>query len=377
MLSYMHFSNAGHSSRVYLDDQRLIQPKGSFILGQLSPRQLALLIAFIVAILAASLSALGTFGIIPNSEVWWPFAVAVFVFAVAYGAVSFGIEQFIHRRIKMLYRTVHDLKRNPKEMDHLNLKGDVLGQVNEEVRAWARERGDQIEELEEREKFRREFIGNLAHELKTPIHNIQGYILTLLEGGLEDDRVNRDFLERAFTGVDRLNKLVEDLDMITKLESGVMDLRTAPLNLNELVQETKKGMEILSKERGVKLKNTVPQDLMVLADRDRLAQVFTNLFNNAVNYGKPNGTCTVRAYTMGDQVAVELSDDGIGISKQHLPRLFERFYRVGKSRARNEGGSGLGLAIVKHIIEAHDQTIAVKSNEGEGTTFVFTLEKAS
>ena len=346
-------------------------------MGQLSPRQLALLIAFIVAILAASLSALGTFGIIPNSEVWWPFAVAVFVFAVAYGAVSFGIEQFIHRRIKMLYRMVHDLKRNPKEMDHLNLKGDVLGQVNEEVRAWARERGDQIEELEEREKFRREFIGNLAHELKTPIHNIQGYILTLLEGGLEDDRVNRDFLERAFTGVDRLNKLVEDLDMITKLESGVMDLRTAPLNLNELVQETKKGMEILSKERGVKLKNTVPQDLMVLADRDRLAQVFTNLFNNAVNYGKPNGTCTVRAYTMGDQVAVELSDDGIGISKQHLPRLFERFYRVGKSRARNEGGSGLGLAIVKHIIEAHDQTIAVKSNEGEGTTFVFTLEKAS
>ena len=127
-------------------------------MGQLSPRQLALLIASIVAILAACLSALGTFGVIPNSEVWWPFAVAVFVFAVAYGAVSFGIEQFIHRRIKMLYRTVHDLKRNPKEVDHLNLKGDVLGQVNEEVRAWARERGDQIEELEEREKFRREFM---------------------------------------------------------------------------------------------------------------------------------------------------------------------------------------------------------------------------
>jgi len=346
-------------------------------LGQLSPRQLALLIASIVAILAACLSALGTFGVIPNSEVWWPFAVAVFVFAVAYGAVSFGIEQFIHRRIKMLYRTVHDLKRNPKEVDHLNLKGDVLGQVNEEVRAWARERGDQIEELEEREKFRREFIGNLAHELKTPIHNIQGYILTLLEGGLEDDRVNRDFLERAFTGVDRLNKLVEDLDMITQLESGVMDLRTAPLDLHDLVQETKKGMEILAKERGVKLKNTVPHDVMVMADRDRLAQVFTNLFNNAVNYGRSGGTCTVRAYTMGDQIVVELSDDGIGISKKHLPRLFERFYRVGKSRARNEGGSGLGLAIVKHIIEAHDQTIAVKSNEGEGTTFVFTLEKAN
>ncbi|MBK7297099.1 MAG: hypothetical protein IPI91_10865 [Flavobacteriales bacterium] len=198
-----------------------------------------------------------------------------------------------------------------------------------------------------------------------------------MEGGLEDDRVNRDFLERAFTGVDRLNKLVEDLDMITQLESGVMDLRTAPLDLHDLVQETKKGMEILAKERGVKLKNTVPHDVMVMADRDRLAQVFTNLFNNAVNYGRSGGTCTVRAYTMGDQIVVELSDDGIGISKKHLPRLFERFYRVGKSRARNEGGSGLGLAIVKHIIEAHDQTIAVKSNEGEGTTFVFTLEKAN
>lgn len=336
-----------------------------------------MLIALIVAVLAACLSALGTIGVFPNSEFWWPFVVAVFVFGVAYSAVSFGIERFIHRRIKVLYRTVHDLKRNPKETDLSPLKGDVLGQVNEEVRAWATERADQIEELEAREKFRREFIGNLAHELKTPIHNIQGYILTLLEGGLEDERVNRDFLERAFTGVDRLNKLVEDLDMITKLESGVMDLRIAPMNLHDLVQETKKGMEILAKERKVKLKNTVPEDVMVLADRARMAQVFTNLFNNAVNYGKSGGTCTIRSYSLGDQVAVELSDDGIGISKEHLPRLFERFYRVGKSRARNEGGSGLGLAIVKHIIEAHDQTIAVQSNEGEGTTFVFTLEKAS
>lgn len=322
------------------------------------------------------LSYLGTFPWADGLGSWWPVVAGVVVFGVSYGAVSFGIERFVHSRIKMLYRTVHDLKRNPKDTGRLDMKGDVLGQVNAEVRAWASERRTEIEELEAREQFRREFIGNLAHELKTPIFNIQGYILTLLEGGLEDARVNRDFLVRASNGVDRMMKLVEDLDLITKLESGVMELREAPMDLHKLVQETMDAMEIHAREKSVALVNEVEEGTMVHADRGRLAQVFTNLFNNAVNYGKPGGTCTARSYPLGDQVVVEVSDDGIGISPEHLPRLFERFYRVGKSRARNEGGSGLGLAIVKHIVEAHHQTITVKSTEGEGTTFSFTLEQA-
>ena len=296
---------------------------------------------------------------------------------VSYGAFSFGIERFIHSRIKVLYRTIHDLRRNRTPPDRMPTDGDMIEHVNEEVREWASARRAEISELHEREKFRREFIGNLAHELKTPIFNIQGYILTLLEGGLEDEKVNRDFLNRASNGVDRLMKIVEDLDMISKLESGVMDLRIARMDLHELLDEIIGSMDLLVRERGVRLRNELASPTWVKADKDRLAQVFTNLLTNAINYGKEGGTCTVRSYPMGEQLVVEVTDDGIGISSEHLSRLFERFYRVGKSRARNEGGSGLGLAIVKHIIDAHGQTIAVKSTEGQGTTFTFTLERSA
>jgi two-component system phosphate regulon sensor histidine kinase PhoR len=244
-----------------------------------------------------------------------------------------------------------------------------------EVSAWASERRTEIKDLQDREAFRREFIGNLAHELKTPIFNIQGYILTLLEGGLEDDKVNRDFLNRASNGVDRLMRIVEDLDLITKLESGVMDLRMARMDLADLVTDTIENMEIRAQERRFKLFNEIPAGTLVQADRNRLAQVLTNLFANAIAYGREGGQCTVKAFPLDDQVLVEVSDDGMGISKEHLPRLFERFYRVGKSRARNEGGSGLGLAIVKHIIDVHGGTITAKSVEGEGSTFSITLPR--
>lgn len=336
------------------------------------------MLAALVVALAGGLLGVLTYQLVadPPSN-WWIPAGMVALFGAAYGAFSFGIERFIHSRIKVLYRTVHDMKRSPKGADGIDLHGDVLSKVNAEVTAWASERRTEIKELHEREQFRREFIGNLAHELKTPIFNIQGYILTLLEGGLEDEKVNRDFLNRASNGVDRLMKIVEDLDLITKLESGVMDLRTSPMDLHELVGETMKSMEIQAHEKDVSLKNALTDPTMVMADRYRLAQVFVNLLNNAINYGRSAGTCTVRSYPLGDQVLVEVSDNGIGISEEHLPRLFERFYRVGKSRARNEGGSGLGLAIVKHIIEAHGQTISVKSSEGEGTTFSFTLARAT
>lgn len=306
---------------------------------------------------------------------WWALAIAAAVLVIAYGAFSFGIERFIHSRIKVLYRTVHELKRNKPGGGKTDLEGDVLGKVNTEVEQWATERREEIMELHEREKFRREFIGNLAHELKTPIFNIQGYILTLLEGGLEDEKVNRDFLNRASNGVDRLMKIVEDLDLITKLESGVMDLRSRRMDLHELVQQVMDDMALAALERHTTLINELASPTMVYADRDRLAQVFTNLFSNAIGYGKEGGYGRVKSYPLGDQVLVEVSDDGIGIGAEHVPRLFERFYRVGKSRARNEGGSGLGLAIVKHIIDAHEGTITVKSKEGKGSTFSFTLKK--
>jgi two-component system phosphate regulon sensor histidine kinase PhoR len=343
---------------------------------QLSPRQVALLAACIVALAGAALFILASWLQQDAVDPWWTLVWVLAIFAVAYGVFALAIERFIHSRIKVLYRTVHELKRSKPEGTRAAMEGDVLGLVNREVQQWATERRAEISELHEREKFRREFIGNLAHELKTPIFNIQGYILTLLEGGLEDEKVNRDFLNRASNGVDRLMKIVEDLDLITKLESGVMDLRIARMDLHDLVKETMDDLTLKAKERGVVLRNELVEPTLVQADRNRLAQVFTNLLTNAINYGREGGICTVKSYPLGDQVLVEVSDDGIGISPEHVPRLFERFYRVGKSRSRNEGGSGLGLAIVKHIIDAHGQTITVKSAEGKGSTFSFTLRKA-
>lgn len=341
----------------------------------ISTKQVALLVALLVAVAAALLTA-AAFAWGPTIGPWWPLLLGLVLFVITYAAVLFGIERFVHGRIKALYRTVHDLRRGDREASRPDLKGDVLGQVNAEVRAWASERRSEIAELEAREQFRREFIGNLAHELKTPIFNIQGYILTLLEGGLEDQRVNRDFLNRAGNGVDRLMQLVEDLDMITRLESGVMELREGRFDLHELVKKVAKEMELKAGERGIRLMNTVPAETLVTGDQVRLEQVLTNLFNNAIVYGREGGTCIVRTYALGEQQVVEVTDDGIGIAKEHLGRVFERFYRVGKSRARSEGGSGLGLAIVKHIIEAHRQTITVKSTEGAGSTFTFTLQRA-
>ncbi|HRD51779.1 MAG TPA: ATP-binding protein [Flavobacteriales bacterium] len=342
-------------------------------MDQLTTRQVALLAALVVAVAGGLLA--GVAVDITGSSIarWWPFICALLVFGVAYGVFAFGIERFVHGRIKTLYRTVHDLRRAKPDASASNA-GDELSRVNAEVAEWASERRTEIRGLQEREKFRREFIGNLAHELKTPIFNIQGYILTLLEGGLEDGKVNRDFLERASNGVDRLMKIVEDLDMITKLESGAMELRVARTDLHTVVKEAIEGLELNSREKGVRLVNEVAPGTEVMADRNRLLQVCTNLLNNAINYGREGGRCTISCYPLGEQIAVDVSDDGIGISPEHLPRLFERFYRVGKSRARNEGGSGLGLAIVKHIIDAHGQTIAVKSDEGKGTTFTFTLQ---
>jgi two-component system, OmpR family, phosphate regulon sensor histidine kinase PhoR len=340
---------------------------------QFTPNQVSLLAALGVTLIAGSFLFVAVWSCGQLLGVWQAIALAALLFMVAYPVFRFALERFVHGRIKMLYRTVHDLRRGRSDASPALIKSNVLERANEDVNEWANERRNEIGELQEREKFRREFIGNLAHELKTPIFNIQGYILTLLEGGLEDEKVNRDFLNRASNGVDRLMKIVEDLDLITKLESGVMELRTVEMDLGVALKEAIESLEMHARQKGMSLRNAVPAGTMVQADRNRIAQVFMNLLNNAINYGREGGTCTVSSYALGNQLVVEVSDDGIGISAEHLPRLFERFYRVGKSRARNEGGSGLGLAIVKHIIEAHGQTIAVKSEEGKGTTFVFTL----
>lgn len=338
--------------------------------------------SFRIALVVACISAMAAFGAIhlftigPDPGGHWRIAVgsAIAVFITS-GAVTFVVvDRYVKDRVDLIHRTMHEARGGRSEMG--KRAEDDLSAVDMEVSAWAVEKRSEISELRERERFRREFIGNLAHELRTPIFSIQGYILTLLEGGLEDPKVNRTFLQRASSGTDRMIRIVEDLDLITQLESGVLPIAPKRMDLRKLVDEIVDDLRIRAAERKVTLVNGIEEEVWVRGDRDRLAQVFANLFTNSVHYVQEGGSCTVRVFDIGDQVLVEVVDDGPGIAEEHLPRLFERFYRVGKSRARNEGGSGLGLSIVKHIVEGHGGTISAKSTEGYGTTFNFTLPKA-
>ena len=254
---------------------------------------------------------------------------------------------------------------------------DVISKVELETRKWTDERMREISELRETDEFRREFIGNLAHELKTPVFSIQGYILTLLEGGLEDKNVNRKFLERASKATDRMTAILEDLDQLTKMEVNALELDRTNFDLVELISDIFDDLEMKARKSSISLQFAKEYGAIIVnADKGKIAQVFANLFSNSISYGTEEGTTIVNINRLDDRVNIEVSDDGLGIDEEHLPRLFERFYRVEKSRNRNEGGSGLGLAIVKHIISNHGHTISVESTPGKGSTFTFDLDKA-
>ncbi len=288
------------------------------------------------------------------------------------------IEKFVSERLKVLYRTIHKEKIAPGIEKTFKLTRQVFEEAENETKVWAEERNQEISVLKEQATFRKEFLGNLAHELKTPLFSIQGYILTLLEGGLEDEKVNRVFLERASTSVDRMVNLIEDLDEITKLESNSIKMDLQDFDLKNLTREIIDSLELKAKEKQINLRFSKDYStLMVNGDSSKIAQVLSNLINNSINYGHENGETLVRFHEMDELILVEISDNGPGIAKKDIPRLFERFYRVEKSRTRNEGGSGLGLAIVKHIVESHNQTINVRSTLGIGSTFSFTLDKSN
>ena len=230
--------------------------------------------------------------------------------------------------------------------------------------------------MQDQEKYRREFLGNLAHELKTPVFAIQGYILTLLDGGLEDEKVNREFLERASIATDRMVTLLEDLDGITKMESNILKLDWSNFSIGDLTKEVIDSFEIKAKEKNITLTYPKDKNLEVYADRAKISQVLTNLVENSITYGNENGATNIRYFQMNDLILIEVADNGPGIQHKYLNRLFERFFRIEKSRTRNEGGSGLGLAIAKHIIESHKQSLTVRSTVGMGSTFAFTLDSS-
>ena len=342
-----------------------------------SPFRVSLLTS-LVAALAATILLIGT-SYLFSGEVDWIQAVAFMILAFLAGWLIFykSLQQFIYDKIKLIFRNMHSLNVG-RSAFKLDMTKDVLGDVNKEVVHWAEDRMAEIEALRERESFRKEFVGNVAHELKTPIFSIQGYILTLLEGALEDPKFNRKFLMKAAKSVERMTMLVEDLDTITQFESGNLKLDLDKIDILELTREVidSRDREADEKKIDIRFNKNYDRPIYVKADSFRISQVLTNLITNSINYGKVGGATVIRFFDLDERVLIEVEDDGPGIEKEHIPRLFERFYRVDKSRSRHQGGTGLGLAICKHIIEAHEQSLNVRSEVGKGSVFSFTLDKA-
>lgn len=292
------------------------------------------------------------------------------------------IEKYVYSKIKIIYKLIHTLKLGRDLRDALGeyiISSDPINDVEKEVKEWAKEKKSEIDMLKKQEQFRREFLSNLSHEFKTPLFAIQGYLDALLdEDGLDDTAQTMKFLQKAANNVDRMSYLIKDLDEISKLESGELPINRSKFKINELIKEVFESEENVSAKYNIKLvfKEKYNEPIFVIADKERIRQVLVNLIDNAFKYGKTGGSTSVSLFSLHEQVLVEVTDDGAGIDEKNLPRLFERFYRTDASRSRQIAGSGLGLAIVKHIVEAHQQTINVRSTVGIGSTFGFTLEKA-
>lgn len=344
---------------------------------KLSPFQLLTLSALIIVVISYSiLTVLNATGVIIPFR--YRIILPLILGIVSYLLMYFLIKAFIDRRLKVLYRTIRKGKINSENEFRFNIKEDVIRNAEKETQNWTENQEIQISKLQDQAKFKREFLGNLAHELKTPVFAIQGYLLTLIEGGLDDPKVNTLFLERAAKATDRMVNLLEDLDQITKLEGQHLPIQKKRFDIVYLVKEVFEALDEKAKTKNIKLKFDEHYDsIHVHADRAKIEQVFTNLISNSISYGNENGTTEVRFYDLDDTLTIEVSDNGPGIPAESANRVFERFYRIEKSRNRNEGGSGLGLSIVKHIVEGHNHSIYIRSTEGIGTTFIFTLDLIS
>jgi len=348
-------------------------------MAETTPKRLALILSVILSLLAAAL-----FVIFENIEskpyylVLVPTALLLLVI-IQYYVLRYSLERFIYSRIKLVYKSIHKQKLNKddKREQITNIHGDIIGKVNEEVENWANDRKEEIDELKKMEVYRREFLGNVSHELKTPLFNLQGFILTLMDGGIHDPHVNVDFLQKSQKNIERMITIVEDLEVISRLETGEATPMLSNFSITALAREVMEFLEPTASENQIKLLFAAEynDNMMVRADKEKIRTVLTNLMLNSIKYGKDGGRTKVSFYDMDENYLIEISDNGVGIEEQHISRLFERFYRVDKHRSRAQGGSGLGLAIVKHIIEAHDQTINVRSAPGVGSTFSFTLKK--
>ena len=301
------------------------------------------------------------------------FAVVCFLFS--FFVIQYRVERFIYKRVKKIYDDLTLLESS--SFSEAQITTD-MATLTQDIDKYAKDKKLEIEALKIREQYRKEFIGNVSHELKTPLFTVQGYISTLLDGAAADETLRDKYLERADKGVERLTYIIKDLDMITKLEAGDLSLDIENFDIVALIQNIFELLEMKAAKKRITLIFDVDykKPIMVKGDRDRIQQVVSNLVVNSIKYGEQNGTTEVSIENLiKNKVIVRVTDNGEGIEKEHIPRLFERFYRVDKSGSRKEGGSGLGLAIVKHIIEAHEEMIYIESDYGIGSEFSFTLEK--
>jgi two-component system phosphate regulon sensor histidine kinase PhoR len=336
----------------------------------------ALWSAIYIALLAGVFAAIWYFFILKKISFSAILIAIVVLFIISFFIIQYRAEHFIYRRLKKIYEDVSILDVNDLKKDSVTTD---IEQLSNKMQTYAEGKELEIKSLTERDSFRRDFLGNVAHELKTPLFTVQGYILTLLEGGMDDKNIRLKYLERANKGVERLVAVTKDLDMIAKLETDGLKIDKEVFNILEIIQNVFDLVEMKAKKRNIVLKfdRIYEFPIFVIGDIEKTEQVLINLVVNSIKYGKPGGTTIVTADDYDhNKFVIRVIDNGEGIKQQHFPRLFERFYRVDQSRSREQGGSGLGLSIVKHIVEAHQQNVLLKSTFGKGSEFSFTMEKA-
>jgi len=298
-------------------------------------------------------------------------------FLLTYLIVRLLGEKYIFRKIKLIYKVISDSKDSLEGVELHNSNSSSLEDVNSQAVVWAQDTAKELSSLKTLENYRKQYLGDVSHEMKTPLFSIQGYLLTLIEGGLSDEKINIKYLKRAAENVNRLQAIVEDLELINELESGAKGLEYTNFDIRELTESIFNDMAFSAREKNIELlfKPGADKAFQVYADKGKIRQVLINLISNSIKYGTPDGRTKVSFYDMEDRILVEVSDNGIGISDKDIKHVYDRFYRAEKSRSREVGGSGLGLAIVKHILEAHNQNMSLRSTDGKGSTFGFTLNK--
>lgn len=300
------------------------------------------------------------------------------IFFLTFLMFRYTVDRFIYSKVRLIYKSIHRVKLGKENKPRYKADDNLLEHVQQEVEQWKAEKSTEIDRLTQLEQYRRDFIGNVSHELKTPLFNVQGYVSTLLDGGLEDKSINREYLKRTEKSVERLIRIVEDLDEIAQLESGQLKLEIIRFDIVALCREVVEMLDLKAIKKNIQLViQELEKSIWVEGDREKIRQVITNIIDNSIRYGNhDNGRTKISFFDMDEHILTEITDNGIGIDQEDLPRVFERFYRTERGRAATRKGKGLGLAIVKHIVEAHLQSVHVRSKTGVGTTFGFTMKKA-